>query len=591
MKFKFARRRRGSFKLVHLLLQRSIRQAKLAVPAPRLARPLPRRRSVGEMSGAEQSACGHCESSFSEAVFVAILLRRCFRALRANAAEKRARAPPPKKTSTVARDMGGILGGGGAAALGARAYSVSGAGACAGAGARAATDKPGRVGLVNLGNTCYLNSILQALAHVHSFRDVAMNIQPVSYASSSGGAADARPSAMLLSADDANRASRDGHELIQISRDAAGPPVVVALRSAPQLLRQSTAQAHDDLELARLDSAGSKRSRRDDGSSDGFVEAWTPESSLALAVSRAVRCLWSGTWSRVSPYGLVRAVGRAMPQFKGTYQQDAEEFLLALLNALHEELASGGSAARGPVLAVIAPDFAPTKQRSVWPLGGRAERGCTTVNTVDELLPHLVSTTAVGKLFGGATVTSTKCKGCQNTCIVSAPFSVLTVAFPSGNTAPSLSDCFAEFSATESLEGDDAYDCERCRSKGKQKAERSMQLETVPDVLALHVKRYSFSREGVATKILTHLDFPLLLTAADMAPFCVSARKCAEGSWILRSVVEHRGERHGSGHYTAACATSDGWYMFDDARATKIESPKHLSAYILLYERLSNGSP
>ena len=40
--------------------------------------------------------------------------------------------------------------------------------------------RPGRTGIRNLGNTCYMSSIVQSLASIPKFRDIIMNYQKYS---------------------------------------------------------------------------------------------------------------------------------------------------------------------------------------------------------------------------------------------------------------------------------------------------------------------------------------------------------------------------------------------------------------------------
>ena len=59
--------------------------------------------------------------------------------------------------------------------------------------------------------------------------------------------------------------------------------------------------------------------------------------SLCNEVADLVRVLWSGRWAVVTPYALVYAVWRFVPQFRSYQQQDAQEFFSYLIDSLHAE--------------------------------------------------------------------------------------------------------------------------------------------------------------------------------------------------------------------------------------------------------------
>ena len=54
----------------------------------------------------------------------------------------------------------------------------------------------------------------------------------------------------------------------------------------------------------------------------------------------------------------------------------------------------------------------------------------------------------------------------------------------------------------------------------------------------------------------------------------------------IYGVVNHFGSLNG-GHYTANCKTDQGWYNFDDSRASKISESSifNNNAYLLFYKR------
>lgn len=57
-----------------------------------------------------------------------------------------------------------------------------------------------------------------------------------------------------------------------------------------------------------------------------------------MQLHQLLRVLWSGQLSVVTPFSLQASVWKYVPKFKNFQQQDAQEFLVYLLERLHEEL-------------------------------------------------------------------------------------------------------------------------------------------------------------------------------------------------------------------------------------------------------------
>lgn len=59
---------------------------------------------------------------------------------------------------------------------------------------------------------------------------------------------------------------------------------------------------------------------------------------LVQCFSDLLRVMWSGSYSFISPVTFREALGPFAPQFSGTDQQDSQEFLVFLLDGLHEDV-------------------------------------------------------------------------------------------------------------------------------------------------------------------------------------------------------------------------------------------------------------
>jgi ubiquitin carboxyl-terminal hydrolase 4/11 len=144
----------------------------------------------------------------------------------------------------------------------------------------------------------------------------------------------------------------------------------------------------------------------------------------------------------------------------------------------------------------------------------------------------------------------------------------------------SLKDCLDEFTKEEQLGEDDPWYCPQC--KKHQQATKKFDLWSVPDILVVHLKRFSNSR-ALRDKIEAFVDFPV--EGLDLTEM-VQERKVAKNLqeqgvdiaqlrfgdldepllYDLYAVDEHRGGL-GGGHYRAYAFNdlTSQWYQFDDS--------------------------
>ncbi|KZT18330.1 cysteine proteinase [Neolentinus lepideus HHB14362 ss-1] len=167
----------------------------------------------------------------------------------------------------------------------------------------------------------------------------------------------------------------------------------------------------------------------------------------------------------------------------------------------------------------------------------------------------------------------------------------------------SLQDCLAEFTKEEQLGEDDLWYCPRC--KKHQQATKKFDLWSVPDILVVHLKRFSNSRM-LRDKIDAFVDFPVEgLDLTELAGERQVARNLqAQGLDVtefgdldepliydLYAVDEHLGGL-GGGHYRAYAHNhvTDKWYHFDDSSVTpaKPSEAVNANAYLLFYKRRTN---
>lgn len=151
---------------------------------------------------------------------------------------------------------------------------------------------PGVTGLRNLGNTCYMNSILQVLSHLQKFRECFLTLDPCEKEELLG------------------KGTNGKHHMA----DSGGG---FKLNGAASLKK--------NLELIQT------------------KEPSTKQLSLCHELHTLFRVMWSGKWALVSPFAMLHSVWNLIPAFRGYDQQDAQEFLCELLDKVQQELESEGS--------------------------------------------------------------------------------------------------------------------------------------------------------------------------------------------------------------------------------------------------------
>uniref|UniRef100_A0AAX7V2U6 Ubiquitin carboxyl-terminal hydrolase n=1 Tax=Astatotilapia calliptera TaxID=8154 RepID=A0AAX7V2U6_ASTCA len=145
-----------------------------------------------------------------------------------------------------------------------------------------------------------------------------------------------------------------------------------------------------------------------------------------------------------------------------------------------------------------------------------------------------------------------------------------------------LKDCIELFTTKEKLGAEDPWYCPNC--KQHQQATKKLDLWSLPPVLVVHLKRFSYSRY-MRDKLDSLVDFPL--RDLDMSEFLINpnAGPCR---YDLIAVSNHYGGM-GGGHYTGYAKNKDDgkWYNFDDSSVSPASEDQIVSkaAYVLFYQR------
>uniref|UniRef100_A0A8C4M2N9 Ubiquitin carboxyl-terminal hydrolase 4 n=1 Tax=Equus asinus asinus TaxID=83772 RepID=A0A8C4M2N9_EQUAS len=148
--------------------------------------------------------------------------------------------------------------------------------------------------------------------------------------------------------------------------------------------------------------------------------------------------------------------------------------------------------------------------------------------------------------------------------------------------AVALRDCIELFTTMETLGEHDPWYCPNC--KKHQQATKKFDLWSLPKILVVHLKRFSYNRYW-RDKLDTVVEFPV--RGLNMSEFVcdLSARPYV---YDLIAVSNHYGAM-GVGHYTAYAKNklNGKWYYFDDSNVSLASEEQIVTkaAYVLFYQR------
>ena len=282
----------------------------------------------------------------------------------------------------------------------------------------------------------------------------------------------------------------------------------------------------------------------------------------------------------IAPKGIVRALpslgsvgSRNGYQFHAGRQEDAHEFLVHLLDTMHDgELRAAGI----------------NQHVSGW-------RDRLPVTRLDE-------TTFIHRIFGGYFRSQVRCGKCGYRSNTYDPFLDLSLEV-SKKASNSILDALSTFTRKETLDSDNQWRCSGC--KNYVRATKQLTVFRPPLSLCIQLKRFTFDGGfghrlypmyggkkfgmhfggGGGSKITKPIEFP-----ANLDLPLSDGRSCA---YSLTGIVIHVGGSASSGHYTAYVKKPgrkghDQWFNADDSFVEPVSAKNVLrqkDAYVLFYCR------
>uniref|UniRef100_A0A8C6T8C8 Ubiquitin carboxyl-terminal hydrolase n=1 Tax=Neogobius melanostomus TaxID=47308 RepID=A0A8C6T8C8_9GOBI len=393
---------------------------------------------------------------------------------------------------------------------------------------------PGVTGLRNLGNTCYMNSILQVLSHLQKFRECFLTLD-------------------LCETEELLAKTNHSQQMKGVTKGSLSFPKEIKEASPPS---QTT-------ELVQPKEPRSSTRQR---------------MSLCHELHTLFRVMWSGRWSLVSPFAMLHSVWNLIPAFRGYDQQDAQEFLCELLDKVQQELDTEGSKCR-----IVIPI---TKRRL-------SKKVLKVLNTIfhGQLLSQVTCLSCKHKSNTIEPFWDLSLEFPER--YHSIEKGTGSTAYQRSCT---LTEMLSKFTEMEALEGR-IYACNHCNSKFystcspmKLQACNPLLQTGLSQDLTIQCLYGRWSGRNHREKIGVHVAFDQVL---NIKPYCCTGLSVHRGGYVydLSAVVMHHGKGFGSGHYTAYCYNTEGGFWVhcndSDMKVCSVEEVCNTQAYILFILRVT----
>jgi ubiquitin carboxyl-terminal hydrolase 22/27/51 len=300
--------------------------------------------------------------------------------------------------------------------------------------------------------------------------------------------------------------------------------------------------------------------------------------SVDVELQRLMHEIYNGESRPYNPHCFLYTMWNVAGHLAGYQQQDAHEFLMAILGALSSSPHS-------------------TFQSNCVTSGSKQKSNNNTNNAVASNIVDLA--------FRGLLQSDVVCMSCHAVSTTCDPFLDVSLQLKTAESEElsTLNDCLYRYTRKEAISG--VYVCEACKSK--EQITKQLSFKSLPMVLCFHLKRFSHGDTTTTNtrskrrssdksmngkKISSAVAFDMEL---DMHPYtseCMFHENTTDKEtqkrelYSLFAVVQHKGSMD-SGHYTSYVKHNKHWYLCDDSMiyATKEEDVLNCQAYLLFYVR------
>lgn len=213
-----------------------------------------------------------------------------------------------------------------------------------------------------------------------------------------------------------------------------------------------------------------------------------------------------------------------------------------------------------------------------------------TLLAYEEMKEHFSSSySKITDIFSGFHHSTLKCPSCDFISNKFDPFLHLSLPIPPPvpigltglNKLVTIEDCMREYCREEILDEKNLWSCGKCNKKVR--AVKKFQLWTAPKILVFQFKRFSHARGSKDSRLIR---YPLekLNIASMISPSQTDRNNCY--TYSLQCIINHAGNLDG-GHYYTCCRDEDSnrWFKFNDHDVEAINASEIIAgeAYLLFY--------
>lgn len=411
--------------------------------------------------------------------------------------------------------------------------------------------KIGLCGFKNIGNTCYMNSILQLIIHSKLF---------INFIVSKNNPFD----------NNNNENTADYYNFLE----------------------QGTIYRIGEKERNRLRLGEDDQVTINKSDINNFIN-----NSIINRLAEIINTIIYKGNSSITPNNFKQIIDKKIPELRGYGQQDAHELLIQLIDIIIEETGIESEPSINNVPNVIKEymeylhaikdrifltNSINEKKIIIQELNDYKKKNSEVINKYNGLnyMIKVFKKRYNPMIFKLKTfiINTITCSKCNNETCNYENTTILTLPIKSN-----IDECFEAFETEEILEN---YNCSVCNKNNN--AIKKSKIWRPAMTLFLHLKRFKVLPNGRILKDNSNVEIPHEL---NLSKYCDNSMKTDSSityKYKLRGISNHHGGMNG-GHYTADCLSiidNTTWYNFNDNNVSKYsDSNINISSgYILLYE-------
>lgn len=327
------------------------------------------------------------------------------------------------------------------------------------------------------------------------------------------------------------------------------------------------------------------------------------KSSITYNLSILIDEMWKGN-QLITPKTFKEAIGRKNKIFAGYSQNDSQEFVSFVIDAIHDELKQNVKIDFSKLpKEMLEFAYVKTEYDKIYEeLTDSNERrdilnkynayrnkyynlSVTYDYMVDWSKYVSKNDSIINDIFTGTLKTEIKCSSCNNISRIFEPYNMLSLGI-SNKEFRDIYECIDEYVSIETLTDKNQYQCKYCNKLVD--ATKKTELWDSPPVLIIQLKRFS-NDCGHTSKVNTKIKYPIKDLCLEK--YYTDTHK-PNNKYNLFGVVQHSGSLNG-GHYIANTKNSinDKWYNYNDSTVHYIPPEDldyrlydEMDSYILFYE-------